>query len=132
MEKKKRNEQFRAGFKVMHEHFGPKADELIDKIAQASEFFAEVNVEFPFGQLYNRSILDQKTRELATIAALTVQGSSLPQLRLHTLAAVNCGATHDEILEIIIQMIAYCGFPAATNALLTVKEAFNDIYEGKL
>ena len=83
--------------------------------------FAWVNVTFPFGELYTRDVLDLKTRELCTVAALTVQGSSLPQLKLHVSAALRCGASRDEVVEIITQMIAYAGFPAATNALMTLR-----------
>jgi 4-carboxymuconolactone decarboxylase len=126
------SERYQKGLQNMRERFGAKADELVQKVKEASEFFAQVNVEFPFGDLYTRSVLDQKTRELATVAALTVQGFSLPQLRLHTLAALNCGASREEVLEIVIQMIAYGGFPAATNALLTVKAIFDEIDAKKL
>ncbi len=54
-------------------------------------------------------------------------GHSLPQLKLHVQAALRCGATREEVIEIITQMIAYCGFPAATNALLVAQQAFVDI-----
>jgi 4-carboxymuconolactone decarboxylase len=66
-------------------------------------------------------------RELCTVAALTVQGFSSPQLKLHIEAAINCGVSRAEIVEIITQMIAYAGFPAATNALLAAKEVFDEI-----
>jgi 4-carboxymuconolactone decarboxylase len=46
---------------------------------------------------------------------------------LHIEAAINCGVTRDEIIEIITQMIAYAGFPAATNALMAAKDVFDDI-----
>ena len=61
------------------------------------------------------------------MAALTVQGFALPELKIHTRAALNCGATRLEIIEVITQMIAYCGFPAATNALMTMKQAFDEV-----
>jgi 4-carboxymuconolactone decarboxylase len=100
---------------------------LIAKIESISEEFARVNVEFPYGELYTRTVLDDRVRELCTVAALTVQGFSSPQLKLHIEAAINCGVTRDEIIEIITQMIAYAGFPAATNALMAAKDVFDDI-----
>ena len=109
----------------MRKHLGPKADDLLARISGISAEFARVNVEFPYGELYTRNILDDRVRELCTVAALTVQGFSTPQLKLHIEAAINCGATKEEVVEIITQMIAYCGFPAATNALL----AANDVFE---
>ena len=111
----------------MRKHFGKVADSWIESIREISPEFAKVNVEFPFGELYTRSVLDDKTRELCTIAALTVQGFSLPELKVHTVGALNCGASRDEILEVVTQMLAYCGFPAATNALTAVNEVFVDL-----
>lgn len=121
------SERYKKGLEEMRRHFGTLADEYIAKIAEFAPEFAKVNVEFPFGDLYTRDVLDSKTRELATIAALTVQGSSLPQLKVHVKGALKCGATKDEIVEIITQMIAYCGFPAATNALLAAKDTIEEL-----
>lgn len=119
--------KFNDGMKEMRKHFGNVADSWIESIREISPEFAKVNVEFPFGELYTRSVLDDKTRELCTIAALTVQGFSLPELKVHTVGALNCGASRDEILEVVTQMLAYCGFPAATNALKAVNEVFVDL-----
>ena len=121
------SKKYNDGMKEMRKHFGKVADSWIESIREISPEFAKVNVEFPFGELYTRSVLDDKTRELCTIAALTVQGFSLPELKVHTVGALNCGASRDEILEVVTQMLAYCGFPAATNALKAVNEVFVDL-----
>lgn len=118
------------GMEEMRRHFGSEADAHIQKLREISPEFARVNVEFPFGELYTRDVLDNRTRELCTIAALTVEGHCLPELRTHIRGALNCGASRDEIVEVIIQMIAYCGFPAATNALLATKEVFDALDAG--
>lgn len=121
---------YEKGMEEMRRHFGALADEHIAKIREISPEFARVNVEFPFGELYTRDVLDQKTRELCTVAALTVEGHCLPELRSHVKGALNCGASRDEVVEVVLQMIAYCGFPAATNALFIVKEVFDEIDSG--
>ena len=122
------SERYRKGLAEMRKHLGmPEADQYLAKINEVSAEFAKVNVEFPFGELYPRDVLDDKTRELCAVTALTVLGHALPELRLHVKAALNCGASREEIVEVITQMIAYCGFPAATNALLTVKESFEQL-----
>ncbi|MEK6246765.1 MAG: carboxymuconolactone decarboxylase family protein, partial [Planctomycetales bacterium] len=119
------SERYQQGMKIMRQHFGPMADRYIERIREISSEFAKVNVEFPFGELYARDTLDDKTRELCAMAALTVQGFALPELKVHVHGALNCGATRDEVVEVIIQMTAYCGFPAATNALLAAKDVFD-------
>jgi len=121
------SEKYNKGMNEMRKHFGKVADTWIASIKEISPEFAKVNVEFPFGELYTRDILNDKTRELCTIAALTVQGYALPELKVHTKGALNSGASREEILEVVTQMIAYCGFPAATNALMAVQEVFNEI-----
>ena len=67
-----------------------------------------------------------KSRQLATVAALTVLGGqTAPQLKInieHTLAV---GATEQEIVEVIWQMAVYGGLPAAINGLNAAKEVFS-------
>lgn len=116
---------YERGMDQLRKQLGPMADAYIRNIKALAPEFAWVNVTFPFGELYPRKTVDMKTRELCTVAALTVQGFSLPQLKLHVQAALRAGASRGEVAEIITQMIAYAGFPAATNALMTMKAAFD-------
>jgi 4-carboxymuconolactone decarboxylase len=116
--------RYERGMEEMRRHLGPLADIYVERIREIAPEFAWVNVEFPFGELYARSVVDARTRELCTVAALTAMGFALPQLKLHIDAALRCGATREEVVEIITQMIAYIGFPAATNALMTAKKVF--------
>lgn len=118
--------RYEKGIKVMREHLGPDADKYVAAIAEVAPLFAKVNVECAFGEIYGdeNSVLDQKTKELCTVAALTVRGDSIPQLKLHIECALRCGASKEEIVEVITQMILYGGFPVATNAIMTAKEVF--------
>ena len=87
--------------------------------------FAESLIEWGYGRHYARGVVDLKTRQLCTIAALTVLGGQTgPQLKVnidHTLAA---GASREEVLEIIWQMAVYGGLPAAINGLNAAAEVF--------
>ena len=121
------SEKYIQGMHEMQKHFGGAAEKWIGAIRDIYPEFAKVNVEFPYGELYRRDVVDDKTRELCTVAALTVQGFALPELKVHIKGALTTGSSQSEILEIITQMIAYCGFPAATNALLVAKEVFEEI-----
>lgn len=118
-------DRYQKGLRMITKHLGPKAPSYIEAIREVAPKFAKVNVEFAFGDLYSdESVIDAKTRELCTVAALTVQGFSLPELKIHIEAALRCGASQAEIVEIITQMLAYGGFPAATNAIMAAKEVF--------
>ena len=82
-------------------------------------------VEVPWGHFYNRGVVEDKTRFLATIAGLTaLGGQTLPQLKVHVGSARRAGASREEIAEIIFQMAMYGGFPAAINALNAAMEVF--------
>ena len=75
---------------------------------------------FITGQMYAREKIPHKTRQLITIAALTVL-SRPDELRLHIQAALNVGCTSDEIAETIFQTMIYGGVPAANTALKVLK-----------
>ncbi|WP_051775979.1 carboxymuconolactone decarboxylase family protein [Paenibacillus tyrfis] len=81
-------------------------------------------VEFNYGQLFSRPGLDLKSRLLASVAGLTALGNT-QQLRFYINGALNVGWTEEEIVETILQMIIYAGFPVALNAIFTVaREVF--------
>jgi len=72
--------------------------------------FAQMFQRYVYGGLYDRNVIDQKTRELCAVAACTVV-NALPQLETHIKAAIRVGATKREVIEVIMQMTVYCGFP---------------------
>jgi len=72
----------------------------------------------------NRPGLDLTSREIATVAALTTLGNAISRLKVHIKGALNVGVSRQEIIEIIIQMAVYAGFPAALNAMYAAKEVF--------
>ena len=78
------------------------------------------------GIIYSRSELGLKMREIATISALIVMGSALPQLKVHIRAGLHVGLTKAEIKEVIMQMVAYCGYPKTINALIVAQEVFKE------
>jgi 4-carboxymuconolactone decarboxylase len=81
-------------------------------------------IEFAFGDIYARPGLDLKSRQIATVAALTALGTATPQLKVHIHGALNVGLTRTQVLEVIIQMAVYAGFPAALNGIFAAKEVF--------
>ena len=76
--------------------------------------------------IYSRPGLDLKSREIATVAALTALGNAAPQLKVHINAALNVACSREEIVEVIMQMAIYAGFPAALNGMFVAKEVFKE------
>ncbi|MBY5932243.1 carboxymuconolactone decarboxylase family protein [Tateyamaria omphalii] len=82
-------------------------------------------VEVPYGTFYSRGVVDEKTRLLATIAALAAMGGQTrPQLKVNITSARAVGASREEVCEIIYQMTLYGGFPAMINAMNAAIEVF--------
>lgn len=103
---------------------GAGGQAVIDALADIAPDFAIYLLEFPFGDIYSRDGLSLRDREIATIAALAAMGNATPQLKVHIQAGLNVGITRDEIVEILMQMAVYAGFPAALNGLFAAKEVF--------
>lgn len=83
-------------------------------------------VDVAYGQFYARGAVDEKTRLLATIAALTAMGGqTAPQLKVNIASARAVGATREEVAEIIFQMTLYGGFPAMVNAMNAALDVFD-------
>ncbi|MFO7494213.1 MAG: carboxymuconolactone decarboxylase family protein [Desulfobacterales bacterium] len=80
---------------------------------------------FITGQMYAREKIPHKTRQLVTVAALTVL-SRLEELKLHLQAALNVGCTPQEIAETIFQTFIYGGMPATNAALKTLKTVLEE------
>jgi 4-carboxymuconolactone decarboxylase len=79
---------------------------------------------FIFGEVFYTGNLDDKTRELITITALTTN-QTLPQLKVHTNAALNIGVKPIEIREVIYQLAPFIGYPKVLNSLDTVNSVFS-------
>ena len=77
------------------------------------------------GQMYAREKIPHATRQLITVAALTVL-SKPEELALHIHAALNVGCSKEEIAEVIFQTSIYGGVPAANTALSTLKKVLEE------
>ncbi len=114
------------GFKTLKQIDGEAGEKIIASLDDIAPDFARYVIEFPFGEIYPRPGLDLPTRELATVAALTALGTSPGQLRVHIEVALNVGCARQQIVEVIMQMAIFAGFPAALNGLAAAKEIFAD------
>jgi 4-carboxymuconolactone decarboxylase len=95
-------------------------------VAEVAPDFARMVIEFAFGDLYSRKSLDLKSRELIAIAALAVSGNAGPQLRVHVESAERVGISRAEVVEALMQVSLYAGFPAALNALAECHDLLTD------
>ncbi|TCM96586.1 carboxymuconolactone decarboxylase family protein [Paenibacillus sp. BK033] len=73
-----------------------------------------------FEDIYGREGLTMRERVIATIAMLSVLNLE-SELKIHFVAGTNAGLTREEMEEVIIQSVAYGGFPKAINAMKGLK-----------
>jgi 4-carboxymuconolactone decarboxylase len=118
------NQRFESGLKKLKEIDGAAGEKVIESLASIAPDLAKYTIEFPFGDIYQRPGLDLKSRELVTVAALTALGNCQPQLNVHINGALNVGCKPEEIVEVIIQMAVYAGFPASLNGMFVAKDVF--------
>lgn len=116
--------RYERGLEKLREIDGEAGDRVLESLDGIAPDFARYLIEFPFGDIYSRPGLDLKSREIAVVAALTALGHAAPQLKVHIQAALNVGVTRTEVVETIMQMAVYAGFPAALNGLAVAKEVF--------
>lgn len=118
------NARYLQGLAKLREIDGQAGENVVASLADIAPDFARYLIEFPFGDIYSRPGLDLRAREIAVVAALTALGNAAPQLKVHLQAALNVGVTREEIVEVIMQMAVYAGFPAALNGLAAAREVF--------
>lgn len=80
---------------------------------------------FITGKMYAREKIPHSTRQLVTVAVLTVL-SRPDELKLHIQAALNVGCTPQEIAEVIFQTFTYGGIPTVNTALKVLREVLKE------
>ncbi|HHG3166423.1 TPA: carboxymuconolactone decarboxylase family protein [Vibrio parahaemolyticus] len=92
------NTRFQTGLEQLSKIDGEAGQKVIESLNDICPDLAKFTIEYPFGDIYTREGLDLKSREIATVSALTV----------------------------IIQMSVYAGFPAALNGMFAFKEVLSE------
>jgi len=120
-------ERYSKGLKNLEKIHPEASKALIENLKDIAPDLGRFVVEFPYGDVYDRPGLDLKSREIATVAALTALGDTKPELKDHIKGALNVGCNRQEVVEVIIQMAVYAGFPRAINGINIAKEVFEEI-----
>lgn len=118
--------RYERGLRNLNAIDGEAGRRVVDSLRDIAPDFARLLIEFPFGDIYERPGLDLKSREIATVAALTALGNARAQLEVHVHGALNVGCSREEVVEVIMQMAVYAGFPAALNGLFAAKAVFGE------
>jgi 4-carboxymuconolactone decarboxylase len=94
-----------------------KMDLVTNRLAEVAPDFARLVIEYAFGTIFSRDVLDMRSRELIAISVLTARGDSIAPLRAHISSALKFGISQAEVVESMMQVSIYSGFPVVINAL---------------
>lgn len=114
--------RYERGWEKLKEIDGEVGEKVIQSLKDISPDLGRYIIEYAFGDVYSRTELDLKSREIAVVAALTAMGNAQPQLKVHINGALNTGSTVNELKEVILQMSVYSGFPNSINAMNMLKD----------
>ena len=118
------DDRYERGWERLRELAGEQGERAIEGVRDVSPDLARYVVEFGYGDVYLRDGLDDRTRQLAAISALTALGGAEPQLEYHIGIALNVGVEPGEVVETIIHLAPFVGFARALNAARSAKRVF--------
>ncbi len=117
-------DRFEKGLAAQKRIFGPAIDAM-HKNAKADERALTVDLltGYCFGDTYTRTGLTLKEREFLTFVVISSIGGCEPQVKAHAAGNIAMGTTRKELIDAIVVMLPFIGFPKSLNALAMVNEA---------
>jgi len=119
------NKGLDTGFRLQGEHFLHRVEEF----DELDPDWTEAWLTWIYDHLYNRNVLDDKTRILVILGECCVLGAEM-QIANHIRSAMRAGATEKEVLEVILQSAIYGGIPKMVVAMKHYRSLMKDL--GKL
>lgn len=95
---------------------------VLETMRKEFPFLADATEAYALGDVWSRNVLDDRTRQLAVVAALAATGETA-MMSVHAGYALNIGVTAEELKEVIYLVTVTSGFPraiAASQALSAV------------
>ena len=121
------NDRFERGHALLNKIHGTTGQDVLKGISEVSPDLSKFITEYAFGDIYSREVLPIRDRQIATISSLITLGDAQSELKVHIKAGLNVGLSKQEIIEIILQMSLYAGFPRAIHAIKAAKEVFEGL-----
>jgi len=124
------NKKHEAGKKLLLLNRPDEYKNIIEGLGKISPELGEYLIEFVYGTIWSRSyeenpIITPKTRALVTISCLASLGKE-PQLRSHIQGALKIGCKKEEIIEVLLHLAIYAGFPVTINSIKVAQEVFEN------
>lgn len=94
----------------------------LEAMREEFPFLAEATEAYALGDVWSRPGLDNRTRQLAAVAAMAALGE-VGMMRVHADYALNIGVSEEELKEIVYLITVPAGFPRAIAASQILSEA---------
>ena len=115
------NSRYEKGLSRFREVFGRDPIGL-----PGNEDFMTITIEHLFGEIWTRPHLSLQERELITLTALAMSRTE-KELKGHMQAALQQGLAREKIIETMIHLAYYGGWPVANNGLQIAKQVFAEL-----
>jgi 3-oxoadipate enol-lactonase/4-carboxymuconolactone decarboxylase len=99
---------------------------MLHEMDEVDPIWTEVWLTWIYDHMYNRRIIDDRTRVLVVIGECVVGGHT-DQIANHMRSALEAGATTQEIREVILQASIYSGMPNMIRALRIYRQLMVDL-----
>ena len=95
----------------------------LENMRKEFPFLADATQAYALGDVWSRKELDDRTRQLAAVAAFAAIGETV-FMKVHAGYALNIGVSEAELKEIIYMVTVPAGFPRAIRASQVMSELF--------
>jgi 4-carboxymuconolactone decarboxylase len=120
-------ETFDKGLKTRREVLG---DFYVDKAMNTADDFnlpmQELMTTYCWGEVWNRPGLDRKTRSMLNLAMIAALNRP-HEFKAHVRGAINNGVSKEEIREVLLQVMIYCGAPAGVDSFRMAREVLTEM-----
>ena len=120
------DDRYERGTALVAEIYGNVGSNVLGSLRDVAPDLARYVREFAFGDIYSRPGLDLKSREIAIVASLVTLGTAKTELHAHLHGALNVGVTREELVEVIMQMAVYAGFPVAISGMRVLADVLKE------
>lgn len=117
---------FQRGLEIRREMFGSEGAE--QQTEAATDFtwpLQDMVTRYCFGEIWDRPVLDRKQRSMITLAMLIALGRP-HEIKIHVRGGLKNGLSKDEIREILVHSMLYCGIPASVDGYRAAQEVLKE------
>lgn len=122
---------FARGLKIRREMLGPQfAEGELDVAGDFMWVLHDWVTTACFGAVWGRAALAPKIRSAVTLAIMVAQGRPR-EIKMHVKAGLKNGLSQDEIAEVLLHSLVYCGVPRGSEAFRAADEMLRELATGK-